>query len=391
MERDTFESAIVQFRQLLEARVPHEEAYQSWLQTNDIVFHSLGYQRVIPQPLLTRNGVLIYKPDFLAQRIDGTWDIVEIKTPFVSILRNILRRKTFYAEMQEYIAQCFEYCEYFDDEASREEFRQRYEISIHKGISCVLVAGQSDHYDRFEVLKILARFGGQMRHLGYDEVLRYVEFFRMKTFSRNENLPGLSIHLLMVLGKLHSSDNYLYDVGTDECRNRVSIFIDKSDRLCLRVFDDEGEQTCTKISLSDIGYQYGAAMYLAFEIGMGEDYSIMAMEINGKCYADRKLERMHVDVSQPHAVIGSDVTGKEWSAVGFMQIVIYSRTLEFDERWRLRSRHFDRILETIRQGGRVPRIRTRGRQFMYSKDHPNFVAPSSGRVGAKPPTWDSGG
>src|SRR5438132_2049229 len=126
MDRQSIENALFQLERLIECDTASEGDFQKWFEHNPVVFDLLGYQKVLPHPRLTDDGAELYVPDFLAQRVDGLWEIVEIKRSDTKVLKDVARRSAFYSAMETYISQCREYAQYFNDKAHRDEFHARY-------------------------------------------------------------------------------------------------------------------------------------------------------------------------------------------------------------------------------------------------------------------------
>jgi hypothetical protein len=99
----------------------------------------------MPHPHLTESGATLFIPDFLGERIDRLWDIIEIKRPDTEVLRDSLRRKTFNAEMETYLSQSGQdYAKYFNDRAHRDEFQAKYGVTVQEQPDSIVIAGRSD-------------------------------------------------------------------------------------------------------------------------------------------------------------------------------------------------------------------------------------------------------
>ncbi len=157
-----------------------------------VIFECLGYSSYVPHPDLTAGGVVLYTPDFLVQRADnGLWEVFEIKTPDARIIKSKKRRQDFYASLNEYIAQCVEYAEYFDDEAHRVEFAQKHGFEVHKSLQRCLVAGSDDGLDHTRVHALLNQRGHSVQILTYDSLEKALEFYRVRQFGDFEKLALL--------------------------------------------------------------------------------------------------------------------------------------------------------------------------------------------------------
>lgn len=94
MDRQQLELAISELNRLLADLSNREDKFQKWFEDHPVIFQTLGYQRVISQPnlqVLTKTFI----PDFLVQRVDGLWEIFELKRPDTDVLRDMERRQVF--------------------------------------------------------------------------------------------------------------------------------------------------------------------------------------------------------------------------------------------------------------------------------------------------------
>jgi hypothetical protein len=106
--REALEAGIAELTTLLEAPDVREGDFQSWFERHPVAFEVLGYRTSIPHPELTLPGSTTLIPDFIAQRPDGLWEIVELKRPDTAVLKNPGRRTAFYSDMSAYVSQCSE-------------------------------------------------------------------------------------------------------------------------------------------------------------------------------------------------------------------------------------------------------------------------------------------
>jgi hypothetical protein len=135
-DSESYEHAMQKLAGLVRQGDFAEAQYQKWFEDNRVIFEIYGCKTVLPHPELVQNrgitpadrSVLI--PDFMVERIDGTWEIFEIKRPDTPILKESIRRQTFYASMHEYIQQISEYIEYFDDSNNRADFLKKYGVIV---------------------------------------------------------------------------------------------------------------------------------------------------------------------------------------------------------------------------------------------------------------------
>jgi len=229
--------------------------------------------------------------------------------------------------------------------------------------------------DVASVQRLLFDRGSKVDLQTYDDVATRLEFYRAQLFARNENNPGLSIHIVAVLGKQPAGDNYILDYGLEADRNRVSIYVSPDDTLRFRVIDQAGVAHSTSVNMDMANVLYDVPVYLVFELGFAEEYTFTCIEVNGEYYADRRLDQVVLDSeSLDWQVMGSDVLGKKLTEFSMIELAVYSRSLAFTEKLRLRGYFFQRYYHCMDGSGVLPaRVSFSGNQFLYSSGHPNFL------------------
>jgi hypothetical protein len=335
MNKADIEKAIFGLRSLLEGEGATEHDWQRWFEDNPVVFQCLGYQRHASHPDLTENGVVLFTPDFLVQRADnGLWEVFEIKTPSAEVIKSATRRQDFYASLSSYISQCAEYSEYFDDEAHRKEFEDRHGFHVHKSPARLLVAGRDEGLDHALAHQLLRRRGRPVELLTYDGLLKKLDFFRVQQFGDLEGLPGFSIHMAIAVGRLPGQTNFILDVGAEESKNRVSLFVDGHDRLCFRLIDSKGDPEVIRFPVGDdSGFSYDDWHYLVVEFGSGDGFTFMLMDVDGTNICFKRFLGAAVEPPKRVFVIGSDVVGTASTRIRLGQWFAATRTLTFNNRF----------------------------------------------------------
>ncbi len=339
------------------------------------MFTAYGYQRFLAHPRLEAHDDKLFVPDFLVEDLRGFWQVFELKRPDTPVIKPAERRQTFYAEFEKYLSQCREYAAFFEDRELRTAFNTRCSTAVQKSVPSVIVAGRRSDVDVASVQRLLFDRGSKVDLQTYDDVATRLEFYRAQLFARNENNPGLSIHIVAVLGKQPAGDNYILDYGLEADRNRVSIYVSPDDTLRFRVIDQAGVAHSTSVNMDMANVLYDVPVYLVFELGFAEEYTFTCIEVNGEYYADRRLDQVVLDSeSLDWQVMGSDVLGKKLTEFSMIELAVYSRSLAFTEKLRLRGYFFQRYYHCMDGSGVLPaRVSFSGNQFLYSSGHPNFL------------------
>jgi Domain of unknown function (DUF4263) len=168
-----------------------------------------------------------YEPDFLGQRANGLWEIVEIKRPDTPVLPAGDRRREFYATFRKYISQCHEYSRYFEDSANRKAFEARYDTTIqHTKVRSILIAGWGEE-DRAQVHDLIAD-ERLLEFMTYNELFSKIETGWRASEGENESLPGMSFIMQIALPRSPRGGEQLWliDFGVDEEKHRISFFLE---------------------------------------------------------------------------------------------------------------------------------------------------------------------
>jgi hypothetical protein len=185
------------------------------------------------------------------------------------------------------------------------------------------------------------------------------------------------VHLVLTLGKVPGRDNFILDFGVSPDRDRISLYVDDADRLCLRILSEDGVPHIARVPLSAASVLYGVPVYVVFELGLAVDYSYLSIELNGHHFTDRRLDRLALsDTPFQHWVLGSDVAGQAHTQMAIYEEVIAAGTVTFAEKQDLRDLVFRKYGEAFSGSQTLPpALMFSGNQFLYTTDHPNFVVP----------------
>lgn len=379
-DRAAIERAITELDILLREPGQLEVKFQAWFERHPVALAAYGYSRSLPHPVLTR-GDAEYIPDFLVQVTDGVWEILELKRPIAKVLKDGERRRTFYAELEEYVAQCHDYRRCFEQDAFREAFNAQHGIAVQGALNTLIIAGRKQRVDLHETHRILVEErGGRVRLQTYDDVRDRLEFFRAQHYAQHEELPGLAVHLVFTPHKLQSRDNYILDFGITFDSDRISVYIDQDDRICLRILALDGTPYVVRIPLSSAFVLYEIPVYIVLELGLAREYSYVAIEVNGRAFAERRLDSLTLsEMPFRHWVLGSDCRGLEHTQMDVFEQVIVATTSTFAQRQQMREYIFDRYSGAFAGGlFSEPRLSFSGNQFLHTNKHPNFVPSSTG-------------
>ncbi|WP_136809192.1 Shedu anti-phage system protein SduA domain-containing protein [Desulfosediminicola flagellatus] len=377
MRRQEIENALNGIDILLENHIYEEKYYQEWFEENPIIFDLLGFDKVIPHAILkTERETFI--PDFIARDIDSLWSIVEIKRPDTTVLKSAKRRKEFYSSFREYISQCHEYNEFFDEALNRDSFKTKYNEEIHKNLKAFIIAGRNDGLDKFEIQKILYREGGKTQLKTYDDIRNYLEYHWNKNYSKFDSLKGFTICSAVKIHKHHDVENFIFDFGNNPHSNRASLYIDKDGTLNLRVIDGLKYTHLVKIKEGSHGFNYNEPIYILFELGVTAESTIITLEINGEHFKDIIIDNVNFDdscifdkvnKSYMNLVVGSDLLEKAKCLFELGEIAIYGLKVPFKDKTQIRMYYWANM-ETME----FPIFLGKSKKYGISKTHRKYYS-----------------
>ncbi len=339
MERERVEVAIQSLDALLASYSTSEDDFQKWCESHPVIFIALGYIHHIPHPRIYAANGNLYIPDFLVQRSNGSWEIFELKTPSANIIRDKDRRETFYASFAEYVSQCHEYSEAFDDATTRTRLEQEHSINFnHKRPSSIIVAGSSDGLDTERLFRLCSRNIPAITVFTYNDIKAALVSFRTFNFGDYDSAQGLSVHSVLYLHKPEHPPfvNYILDIGAMEHQDRISIYIDDRGYLKINVWDSNGDQHTAQATNPFSCSDYDVLRWLIFEVGVSEGFGFISIQIDGDYSTDIRIQAFPFSISYEW-IIGSDWKTDQPSWFSFVELAVIDRVLTFDEKIRLRQ------------------------------------------------------
>ncbi len=186
-----------------------------------------------------------------------------------------------------------------------------------------------------------------------------------------DNVAGTSIYVGLVLRPMGGDrENTLLDLGGDRHRDRLTIFIDSDDRLCVRLYDVNGQRIVLASPPTPVAFSYGEPFLLEAHVGTLEDEILVRIRTPRWQGAFRQHE-MNAQAIKAHLrtlVIGSDLEGVGRSKVSVCELLVYDRVQSGAAYVQTREYAV----------GRVTTLATwvvfDEDKFMYSKGHPKLAA-----------------
>lgn len=143
--------------------------------------------------------------------------------------------------------------------------------------------------------------------------------------------PGFAaIDLICLHQPISGRDNYIFDVGENLKRNRISLFVDTKQNLCFRVIDQEAQAIMVKVKPALETFTFGETFCVMCEFGSTNNFSFLRVIINGNRVAETN-QKNSIVVSTPingmEKRLGTDISGQNGCVFRSQDFVIYSLTL----------------------------------------------------------------
>lgn len=365
------EKAIEDFSLLIQLD-ESEQKFQSFFEDNPPLFEALGYTKAISHPVIEAANLGKYIPDFIVQRDDGFWQILELKRPDTRVLKNNARRDTWYANMQTYLSQCIDYVELLRDQSVRTRFEQRYGVKMHIGFPVTIVAGVSEQIDQLKAIRLLDRFKEKISLVAFDQAFASMQAWYSGKYPQSEQWSGSTIALLYQLDHFEEKNGCIFDVGWERNINRITLHRKSEDTLALRLIDSNGLSMTSDFISPDKAM--GRPIALMISIFPVDDIFRVVLEANGLQIADIRSSNLNMNLSMPApTILGNDMEGS--GSGRFVNGMFLTRTpaLSMSERAKLREDMEEKCYDySINHDKTIKGIRFGTHQFMYNIGHPQL-------------------
>lgn len=354
---------------LIKSEKQLEDNYQKFFENNTEVFTFLGYNSPISHPKLLKYDGTKYFPDFLVKDLSGNWVIFELKRPDTKANQNHTSRNTFYKSFETYISQCNEYSLYFEDRENRNYVKKNLNIDVQAQVKSILVSSVSSNVDKNWINDELIRNrSARLSLLTLDDILAAIHAHIKLHEQHLSHLDGLSGSIFFSpVNDGNKNDNFLVSFGKTP-QNCISIGY-SYDHFFVHITHN-GDTTKANTSFT---FQCDKIYNVHFEIGLDNNFTLVSININGDPLNMRIFDPLHSEIDDLYNwIIGSDITGKTNSSYSLMELILYSRTLTYEEQLAI-----DKFLNEkyeIYLSPLVPslphRVNFIGNKFMTSAGHP---------------------
>lgn len=366
--RESLEAAITELTILINHEDAGEQEFQSWFERHDIAWEVLGFRRFVPHPALNLPGQTPMILDFLAERPDGLWEIVELKRPDTAVLKNPERRTTFYSDMTSYVSQCREYSLRCSDSVVMSDLLNSRGIRVNGWPHSIIIAGRSSGLDRVKVHELLRHLTPKITHYTYDDVLDALnQHYAIRSEDSAE--PGLNLFFNIGLGaKTSVAEEFIFDLGGAMARGRISVVRRSDDVITFIVVDDDGLRLSQDIKLSRHCDKDSFALCL--RTAKAQDSSWILLEINGSYVGQHEVagNSFTLEHDTPF-VLAADMNGAHAADMFAGALLYVRRSFSIVERSLTREYMFEDLWPQD-DSKITARVRFHSGRFLYSIGHP---------------------
>lgn len=162
-------------------------------------------------------------------------------------------------------------------------------------------------------------------------------------------------------------DNFIFDCGVEEGRNRASLYVDSRGELTFRLIDQSGQRFYIRAGELGAALPYGVPQIVMCEVAWLGDRLLASLSAGIWEHAEVLLpDRFPFELNPAHFVVGSDCTGKKNTHMLILgHMVIGSAISELDK-----ARSVNYFQEE--HAGELKGALFKGNQFLHSQNHPNF-------------------
>lgn len=367
--RELLEVAITELTRLIDTDTAGEQEFQSWFERHPVAWEVIGFERFIPHPTLSAPGLSKMVLDFLAQRPDGLWEIVELKRPDTAVLKNPERRTTFYSDMNSYVAQCHEYSVRCSDSVVVADLLATHGVRMNGWPHSIIIAGRSLGLDRIKVHELIRHMTPKISHYTYDDVLDALNQHHTIKQSEKTDSPGLTLLVNIGLSTKVTADvEYLFDLGSAKTKGRVSLVRKADDIVTFVVIDDDGLSFTQDVRLSN--HCDKDSFICGVRTAKTHDASLILLEINGSYVGQHEVagSTFTLEQSAPF-VLGADMHGSNTSVMFTGRLLYLQSEISIADRSMLREYMFEDLWPRD-DGEKTIRIRYRLGRFLHSIGHP---------------------
>jgi hypothetical protein len=320
------ETATMELEALLTHGTADEAAFQHLFERYAVVLQTMGYTRWKARPQLPLNGDKHLVPDFLAEDHTGRVEIIDLKTPYETVVLYRERRERFTAKVTEYIAQVHEYDEFFDDAHHRARCEDLHGFVVAKHPPKVLIIGRDADVDKFAVWRQTSRLASEVRIHTYDDVRAALLREHTKMALGLDAIVGACILLHLVIYKTSPGRRqYIWDLLGEE-GNRLSVYVDSSHALVLELTTVSGSTLRATVPHGSGGFDYDRPLIVQCVVGSYRDGGVLQLRIEDGVAAELKVSGVDLrqELAYTKGTLGNSIDYAAGGTFAMMECVMAS-------------------------------------------------------------------
>ncbi|MCA9732360.1 MAG: hypothetical protein H6696_11160 [Deferribacteres bacterium] len=163
-----------------------------------------------------------------------------------------------------------------------------------------------------------------------------------KNNESDQKLNGVSIHFIVKFYKKNKHQRkFIYDLGEELSKNRISIYFDSEDYLCFRLIDNQQEPYTLKIPKEKYDRFFQQYQYINCEFGISTDSSYMKILQNGTELSHNsvnyKIDINLKAINFKKYTIGASLNKNFYGKFDLAEFLVFSSTLTNLEKEKMRK------------------------------------------------------
>ncbi len=314
--RDDFEESIRHLLGLLDRGERLETPYQQWMQDHPVIWQAIGYKRAVPHPTFHTPDRRQIVPDFVAERLDGLADVVDLKRPDMrTIVDQGGARPRASSRVAKTVTQLEDYARCLDSDDERERLEHKYEMKFPRDPRLVIIGGLGE--SPIALHDATAAFRSSVTLMTYETVSHAVQARYSQEFSNTDDLMyfGFDTILSVTRHPTASVESTVFEYGEETSGERLSMRVDRTGHLVLAVVDTEGSRITAR---SSVGLEAGRWHQVTLEVSLTNAATLLSIQIDGCTTARHQsfdVHKLSLSVLD-RFTMGADVRGQQGAAFG---------------------------------------------------------------------------
>lgn len=146
-----------------------------------------------------------------------------------------------------------------------------------------------------------------------------------------KEFPGFTITALLKIQELKEERRkYIFDIGIDPRRNRISLYLDFDNNLVYSIIDNAGVPHTIKIPQKIHTFEFNTLYFIHCEFGDAKEFNYMRLSINNQHFDPLKFKnKLNIpdNLQQKPGTLFTDIEKKEFSSMTISQYSVMRGTM----------------------------------------------------------------